>query len=134
MKILLPNLHQCKRMYKLLESFYNKNLYQKHITNFTEFEHAIIIFCSFYQIKRPNRIRFRRSIKEVSVPRNKICVGLCYESGNIALLYPYNFRLSGNANINVWIGVVYHELAHYYLWSKTEEKADEFESKMLRRR
>ena len=125
MKIVLPNLMQCKRMYKLLDSFYLENVLKKNIEDYTKFNHAIMIFCSSYNIVKPHRIRFRRSFKD-----DHKCLGKCYESGNIDILYPCNFYGDGRA----WIGVVYHELGHYYLWANAEEKVVEFELKMLRRR
>lgn len=125
MKIALPNLIQCKRMYKLLENFYSENVLEKSINDYTQFNHAIMIFCSSYNMVKPNRIRFRRSFKD-----DRKCLGKCYESGNIDVLYPCNFY----GDCKSWIGVVYHELGHYYLWSKAEEKAIEFELKMLKRK
>ena len=127
MKILLPSKAQCKRVYTLLSIFYDTNKSEKGtIENFTTFNHALTILCSFYNINKPNRIRFRRSF------RDKECVGMCYESGNIDLLYPYDYQ--GDFTLSYcrqWIGVFFHEFGHYYLWSKAEEKADEYESKML---
>jgi len=123
MNILLPSLIKCKRMYKLLALFYNKEKEHENIENMTPFNHALIIFCGFYNMPVPH-VRFRRSFG------HEKCVGMCFKSGNIELLYPSCYH--GNAHS--WIGVVFHELAHYYLWSKAEDKAIEFELKMLKRR
>jgi hypothetical protein len=125
MKITLPNIIKCKKMYKLLDSFYMENVLKKHITDYTKFNHAIMIFCASYGLVKPHRIRFRRCFQD-----DKKCLGKCYESGNIDILYPCDFH----GDCKWWIGVVYHELGHYYLWANAEEKAMEFELKMLKRR
>jgi len=124
MKMLLPSLTKCKRMYRLLEVFYNENEKHEFIIDYTKFNHAIIIFCDFYHVAKPYRIRFRRTFGKQK------CVGLCYPSGNIDLLYPYNYDGTSSS----WIGVVYHELCHYTFHCKEEEKALEFELKMLKRK
>ena len=124
MKLLFPPIRKCKRMYKLLLDFYTENENNKHINDYTKFNHAVTIFCAFYNVPRPKRIRFRRTFGKDK------CVGLCYASGNIDLLYPYNYNYIGSS----WVGVVYHELFHYIFHCQEEEKALEFELKMLRRR
>ena len=124
MKINLPPIKKCKRMYKLLKQFYEEYKDSKYIENYTKFKHAMIIFCNYYHIELPIRIRFRRSFGKEK------CLGMCYENGAIDLLYPYNY----NGGYNKWISIVYHELAHYILWANAEEKAIEFELKMIKRR
>ena len=130
MKILLPSLMKCRRIYKLLKIFYESEKKNYYIDNKTSFNHALILFCAFYNISVPH-VKFRRSFG------HEKCVGMCMGNGNIQLLYPYNYRNSkrrGNGNVQSWIGIVYHELGHYYLWAKAEEKAMEFELKMMKRR
>lgn len=122
-KILLPPYMTSKRIFKLLKIFYETEIENEFIENKTPFDHALIIFCGFYNMQIP-KVRFRRSFGKDK------CVGMCMGNGNIQLLYPYNY----NGNCQAWIGIVYHELGHYYLWAKAEEKAMEFELKMLKRR
>jgi len=123
MKILLPSLMKCRRIYKLLKIFYETEKKNEFIDNKTPFNHALILFCAFYNMQVPH-IRFRRSFG------HEKCVGMCTNRGHIELLYPYNY----DGNAQSWIGIVYHELGHYYLWSEAETKALEFELKMLKRR
>jgi hypothetical protein len=123
MRVLMPPMYKCKRMYKLLFSFYTENKENYYIENYTKFNHAVTIFCDYYQIPKPERIRFRRKFKER-------VVGLCYPSGNIDVYYPYHY--SGDAHH--WIGVFYHEMCHYVFHIKDEEKALEFEMKMMKRK
>jgi hypothetical protein len=122
MKILYPNIIVCKRMNKLLGEFYDENKNKRMITNYTKFYHVIAIFCSYYNITKPN-YRFRRNFG------HEKCVGTCSESGCIQILYPYNYL----GNKIQWMGIVYHELFHHYLYNR-ESSALEFELNMLRRR
>jgi hypothetical protein len=123
MRVLMPPLHKCKKMYRLLNEFYLENEDNYYIDNYTKFDYAVIIFCAYYQIPKPHRIRFRRSFKE------KV-VGLCYGSGNIDLYYPFHY----NGDAHHWIGVFYHEMCHYVFHIKDEEKALEYEMKMMKRK
>ena len=119
----MPPLHKCKKMYRLLNEFYLENENNYKIDNYTKFDYAVIIFCAYYQIPKPKRIRFRRNFKEH-------VLGLCYPSGRIDLYYPFHYP--GDAHH--WIGVFYHEMCHYVFHIKDEDKALEFEMKMMKRK
>lgn len=123
MRMLMPPVYKCRRMYKLLNAFYAENRENYYISDYTKFEHAVTIFCDYYQIPKPKRIRFRREFKEN-------IVGLCYHSGMIDLYYPCHY----NGDAHHWIGVFYHEMCHYVFHIKDEEKALEFEMKMMKRK
>ena len=126
MKLLLPPKYLCKKIYKQLNYFYDKNKNNKKtLVERNVFNNAIKIFCNFYQIPVP-KIFFKRRY------RRKTQVGECNENGKISIIYPHaHFKYKYDCN---WCGIVYHELAHYYLWAYAEEKALEFEMKMLKRR
>ena len=129
MRILLPPKKTCRRVYKLLTLFYNKEKNNKHMVNKTPFKHALILLSNFYELPIP-KFKFRRSFG------HQKCIGLCYESGLIELPYPYNYSITHESQngCHHWIGIVFHEFGHYMMWSNTEIKAMEYELKMLKRR
>jgi hypothetical protein len=117
MKMVLPSIITCRRIYKLLSMYYADE------SNRTPFDHAMIILSGFYNIKKPT-VRFRRSFGKQK------CIGLCSDKGFIEILYPSAY----GGNVQAWIAIVYHEFGHYYFYSNAEDKANEFEKRMLARR
>jgi hypothetical protein len=132
MKLLLPPKYLCRKMYKLFNKFYKlekNNEYGISALNQQFFNQGIEIFCKYYEIDIPI-IKFKKKIDEQNA------LGECTEKGKINLLCPnifYERKKKEDLSCD-YVGLIYHELGHYYLWSDAEIKALEFELKMLKRK
>jgi len=131
MKVLMPPKHLCKKMHKLLNTFYENEKNNKRalsIDNYKMYREAFTIFCNWYELEVPVT-NFKKKIDKTK------SLGECTESGKIILLYPYVFnkRKQKEKLSCTYLGLVFHEWGHYYLWADAETKALEFELRMIKR-
>jgi hypothetical protein len=91
-----------------------------------DFARAIGALAAFYRLPRP-RVRWFEYIDWGKT------AGRTYENGTIHLVHPENWKRGRKYNSErQWVHTVYHEMAHYVLWSDAERKADGFAHHFVR--
>ena len=119
MRMILPPVKDRRFVDRCLTTFFR----EYKASNFNK---AIAYLCRFYHLKMP-RVEWFEYLDWGKT------AGKTYEDGVIHLVHPENWKKGRKYNSERrWINTVYHELAHYILWSDAENKADNFAFRMVR--
>lgn len=90
------------------------------------FRRAVANFCRYYNVRGP-RIEWCEYIDWGKA------AGKTFQDGRIHLVHPENWKRGRvYKSERMWVQTVYHELAHYLLWSDAERKAETFTQLMVR--
>lgn len=119
MRMLFPGVRTRRSIDLLLSRFF-------HGHRTADFTRAIGSLSRFYKLPRPP-VRWYEYIDWGKT------VGRTYENGEIHLVHPENWKRGRKYNSErQWVHAVYHEMAHYVLWSDAERKADGFAHHFVR--